>query len=79
MESGINALENHGLDRCPDKGSKAFHCYISFAVLARNIQVLGNFLQEKEIARKMLAKGLDLDTISEMTNLPLEEIEKLNK
>jgi hypothetical protein len=52
VESGINALENHGLDRCPDKGLKAFHCYISFAVLARNIQVLGCFLQEKKAARK---------------------------
>ena len=37
VESGINALENHGLDRCPDKGLKAFKRYISFAVLARNL------------------------------------------
>jgi len=52
VESGINALENHGLDICPDRGLKAFKRYISFAVLARNIQILGNIIQEKEIMRK---------------------------
>ena len=52
VESGINALENHGLDRCPDRGLKSFKRYISFAILARNIQILGNIIQEKEIARK---------------------------
>ena len=52
VESGINALENHGLDRCPDKGLKAFKRYISFAVLARNLQTLGSIIQEKEVLRK---------------------------
>ena len=51
VESGINALENHGLDRCPDRGLNAFKRYISYAVLGRNIQILGNIIQEKEIAR----------------------------
>ena len=52
VESGINALENHGLDRCPDRGIKAFNRYISYAVLARNFQILGDIIQKKEVARK---------------------------
>lgn len=49
VESGINALENHGLDVCPDKGIDGFKRYVSFAVLARNLQILGNILQKKEL------------------------------
>jgi len=48
VESAINALENHGLDRCPDKGEDAFYRYISLAVLSRNIQIIGHLLQQKE-------------------------------
>lgn len=48
VESGINALENHGLDRCPDCGVKNFERYISLAVLGRNIQKLGAVLIEKK-------------------------------
>ena len=52
VESGINALENHGLDRCPDRGLKAFERYVSYAVLARNLQILGDSIQKKEVAKK---------------------------
>jgi len=52
VESGINALENHGLDRCPDRGLKAFYRYISLAVLSRNLQVLGNLIQQRELTKK---------------------------
>ena len=48
MESCINALENHGLGRCPDRGIKNFERYISLAVLGRNIQKLGTVLIDKE-------------------------------
>lgn len=48
IESAINALENHGLDRCPDHGVHGFKRYVALAVLARNIQVLGNILQKRE-------------------------------
>ncbi len=48
VESAINALENHGLDRCPDRGLDAFERYISLAVLSRNIQIMGHLLQQKE-------------------------------
>ena len=50
VESAINALEVHGLDRCPDHGLPAFKRYVALAVVARNIQLLGRYLgqQEKE-------------------------------
>ncbi len=51
VESSINALENHGLDRCRDYGLHGFKRYVGLAVLARNIQVIGHILREKELAR----------------------------
>jgi hypothetical protein len=51
VESSINALGNHGLDRCPDHGLKGFKRYVALAVVARNIQILGHILQQKEIKR----------------------------
>jgi hypothetical protein len=47
VESGINALENHGLDRCLDNGIVGFKRYVSLAVVARNIQILGNIIQQR--------------------------------
>jgi len=52
VESAINALENHGLDRCPDQGIFGFKRYVGLAVLARNIQHLGHILQQKELKRQ---------------------------
>lgn len=49
VESSINALENHGLDRCPDHGIEGFKRYVSQAVLARNIQILGHVIQQKKL------------------------------
>ncbi len=57
VESGINALEVHGLDKCPDHGIDGFKRYVSLAVLARNIQKLGAGLQEKERAQAMRRKA----------------------
>lgn len=51
VESAINALENHSLDRCPDHGIFGFKKFVSLAVLARNIQILGNIIQQKEKKR----------------------------
>jgi IS5 family transposase len=48
VESSINALENHGLDRCLDQGVHGFRRYVALSVLARNIQILGHLLQQKE-------------------------------
>jgi hypothetical protein len=51
IESSINALENHGLDRCLDHGIHGFKRYVGLAVLARNIQILGHILQQKQLQR----------------------------
>lgn len=48
IESAINALEGPGLDRCPDCGLPAFRRYVALAVVARNIQLLGRYLQHQE-------------------------------
>ena len=62
VESAINALENHGLDRCPDRTLKGFKRYVSMAVLARNIQKLGSVIQnlerEKERRSAAIKEGL---------------------
>ncbi len=47
VESGINAVEVHGLDRCPDHGINGFKRYVALAVVARNVQKLGAELQKK--------------------------------
>jgi transposase, IS5 family len=52
VESGIHALENHGLDRCLDSGLRGFERYVAWAVMGRNIQVLGTILWKKEEQRK---------------------------
>lgn len=52
VESSINALENHGLDRCPDHGLKGFKRYVALAVLARNIQIIGHIHQQKKLKRQ---------------------------
>lgn len=51
VESSINALENHGLDRCPDRGIDGFKRYTAFAVLARNLQIVGAIEQQKRLRR----------------------------
>ena len=51
VESSINALENHGLDRCLDHGIEGFKRYVALAVVARNIQIMGHVLQQKELKR----------------------------
>jgi len=47
IESAINCLEQHGLDRCPDKGKEGFDCYVALAVLSRNVQRIGEIVQKK--------------------------------
>jgi hypothetical protein len=57
VESCINALENHGLDRCLDHGLHGFKRYVALAVLARNIQIVGHLLQQKELKRQKRRKA----------------------
>ena len=54
VESDINRLEHHGLDRCLDKGLKAFKRYCALGIVAANLHKMGNVLQEK--ARKKQEK-----------------------
>lgn len=49
VESAINALENHGLDRCPDHGLHGFKKYVGLAVLSRNIHILGDIIHKKKV------------------------------
>lgn len=48
VESDINALEHHGLNRCPDKGKEHFRRYAAIGVLSFNIHRIGNFLLEED-------------------------------
>jgi hypothetical protein len=52
VESGIHALENHGLDRCPDHGLTGFTRYVALAVVARNLQILGHLVQQRAVQRQ---------------------------
>jgi len=52
VESAINALENHGLDRCPDHGLNGFKRYVALAVVARNIEILGRMLLQKDLKKE---------------------------
>lgn len=58
VESAINALENHSLDRCPDHGIEGFTRYVSLAVLSRNLQILGNIIQKRNINRQKRIAGI---------------------
>jgi IS5 family transposase len=52
VESGIHALENHGLARCPDHGLDGFIRYVALAVVARNLQILGHLVQQRALQRQ---------------------------
>lgn len=51
VESAINALEAHGLDRCPDHGLDGFQRYVALAVVGRNLHRLGALLLAAEAER----------------------------
>ena len=51
VESAINALEQHGLDVCPDHGIVGFKRYVALAIVARNVQRLGALLRQQEAER----------------------------
>lgn len=51
VESTINALENHGLNRCPDRGLSGFKRYVGLSVLARNIQIIGRKIQMEKFQK----------------------------
>ena len=60
VESAINALEVHGLDKCPDHGIDGFKRYVALAIVTRNIHRIGDILwrQEAKLARKAKERNL---------------------
>lgn len=49
VESNINMLEHHGLNRCMDKGLRGYKRCVGFSILAYNLHILGNALKAKEL------------------------------
>jgi hypothetical protein len=56
VESAINALENHGLDRCPDRGEENYTRYVAMAITASNIHRVGALLMRKELEKERRKK-----------------------
>jgi len=52
IESNINMLEHHGLNRCMDKGLHGFRRCVGLSVLAFNLHVIGNALIAAEKKQK---------------------------
>ena len=47
VESDINSLEHHGLNRCLDVGLAGYQRYVGYGVLSYNLHVLGRELLER--------------------------------
>ena len=56
VESDINALGHHGLDKCPDHGIEGFKRYVAMSVLASNLHRLGNLLLQNELEESQKKK-----------------------
>ena len=56
VESNINMLEQHGLNRCPDKGIKHFRNYTALGIVAYNLHRLGNLLKKEKIKELEILK-----------------------
>ena len=52
MESDLNSLEHHGLNRCLDVGLAGYQRYVGYGVLAYNLHVLGRELLARARARR---------------------------
>lgn len=50
IESGIHALEAHGLDKIPDNGIDGYKRYVAFGIVGYNIHRLGSLLMHKQKA-----------------------------
>jgi len=51
VESEINSLEHHGLNRCLDVGLKGYQRYVGYGVLSYNLHVIGRELLARQRAR----------------------------
>jgi len=61
VESNINMLEHHGLNRCVDKGLHGYKRNVGLSVLAYNLHIIGNHLiaQQKQKEEKRLQDKLN--------------------
>ena len=57
VESDINSLEHHGLDRCPDKGYAGYARYAGLGILAYNLHRIGNHLLQQRRRSVSLARA----------------------
>lgn len=55
VESNINMLEHHGLNRCPDRGMPNLEKYVSLSVLSYNLHHIGNELIRQQKEKEELA------------------------
>ena len=62
VESNINMLEHHGLNKCMDKGLHGCKRYVGLSVLAYNLHILGNALKAKAKAEEERRKKQRLKT-----------------
>ena len=51
VESAINSLEQHGLNRCLDVGLAGYRRYVGYGVLSYNLHVIGRELRSREQGR----------------------------
>ncbi len=56
IESNINCLEHHGLDKCPDKSLHKYKVYVGLGVISYNLHKIGNALKEK-VKKRYLKTG----------------------
>jgi transposase, IS5 family len=52
IESNINMLEHHGLNRCADKGLKGYKRNVGLSVLAYNLHIIGNLLKKQALQKE---------------------------
>lgn len=60
VESAINCLEHHGLDRCLDNGIDGFKRYVALAIAGKNLHRIGAIIraQERKIEHREKVKLL---------------------
>ena len=51
VESEINSLEHHGLNRCLDVGIAGYRRYVGYGVMSYNLHMIGRELLAREWAR----------------------------
>ena len=56
VESEINSLEHHGLNRCLDVGLHGYLRYVGYGVMSYNLHVIGRELLAREWARAATAR-----------------------